>query len=450
MKTPSLLRCDGVPSRRTFLRLGTFGGLGVGLGLADLLRAESRSGRSEKSAILVYLDGGQSHLESWDMKPDAGETAGEFKPIATNVDGIRVCEHMPFLAKQADKYCVLRGVKDGIGVHGIGMQYVRTGNRPVPSLVYPDIASVIAKERRSPKGIPPFVSMPLARTNQTIETPGYLGVAFGSFGVNEDPNSDEFSVRALRPPGGMTPQRLLNRRTLTEQLDQAYRAADLANSNLEGMDKFYGQAWDILRSAKIREAFELHRESAKMRETYGRTPLGQGLLLARRLVEAGVRCVTLDFGGWDTHQDNFNLMKDKLLPPWDQGMAALLADLHDRGLLDTTLVWSTGEMGRTPKINKDAGRDHWGKAISMMMAGCGIRGGQVVGQTDETGSEVIEDGMTPADVMASALHALGISHTKEYHTPTGRPVMIVREGTVVEKLFQMEGGPPYPPKLGQR
>lgn len=437
MKHSSHCRCDGVISRRHFLRAGSIGGIGLGFGLADLLRMEAQAGvgSSEKAAILVYLDGGQSHLESWDLKPDAGATAGEFKPIATNVPGLQICEHMPRLAKQADKYCVLRGVKDALGVHGVGMQYVRSGNRPVPSLVYPDIGSVISKERTSPQGIPPFVSLPVSRTNQTIETPGYLGVAFGSFTVQEDPSAADFSVRALRPPGGMTPERLQARRSLTEQLDTAYRNTDLANDNLAGMDRFYAQAWDILRSARIREAFELHRESAQMRDTYGRSALGQALLLARRLVEAGVRCVTLDFGGWDTHQNNFKLMKDTLLPPWDQGMAALLDDLHQRGMLQKTLVWSTGEMGRTPTINKDAGRDHWGAAMSMMIAGCGIRGGQVIGATDAAGSQVIADPCTPADVAASALHALGIPHTKEYHTPTGRPVMIVRDGHVVEKMF---------------
>ena len=418
-------------SRRHFLRAGMLGA--AGLGLPDLLRAESTG--SPKSAIFVFLDGGQSHLESWDLKPDAGETAGEFKPIATNVDGIQVCEHMPNLAKQADKYCVLRGVEKGIGVHGVGMQYVRSGNKPVPSLAYPDAGSVIAREHASPPGIPPYVSLPVSRTNNTIESPGYLGVAYGSFTVNEDPNADDFSVRALAPPGGMNPDRVQRRMSLVEQLDTAYRDIDLANDNIAGMDRFYQQAYDILRSEAIRKAFDLELEPAAAREAYGRSPLGQSLLLARRLVEAGVRCVTVDFGGWDTHKNNFADMKDKLLPPWDQGMAALLADLSQRGLLDSTLVWSTGEMGRTPTINKDAGRDHWGTAMSMMLAGCGVRGGQVIGETDETGANVIADGCTPADVAASVLQALGINPKKEYHTPTGRPVQIVHDGAPIEKLF---------------
>lgn len=419
------------PDRRTFLRAGMLGA--SGFGLADLLQAEFSS--SPKSAIFVFLDGGQSHLESWDLKPDAGETAGEFKPIATNVDGIQVCEHMPKLAKQADKYCVLRGVEKAIGVHGVGMQYVRSGNKPVPSLTYPDAGSVIAKEHAAPPGIPPYISLPVSRTNNTIESPGYLGVAYGSFTVNEDPSADDFSVRALTPPGGMSEKRVTRRMGLVEQLDTAYRDLDLANSNLEGMNRFYNQAYDILRSEAIRQAFELERESAAARDAYGRSPLGQALLLARRLVEAGVRCVTIDFGGWDTHQNNFVDMKDKLLPPWDQGMATLLDDLSQRGLLASTLIWSTGEMGRTPKINKDAGRDHWGTAMSMMLAGCGVRGGQVIGQTDETGANVIEDGCTPADVAASVLKALGINPKKEYHTATGRPVQIVHDGTPIQKLF---------------
>ncbi len=427
-------RCDGV-SRRDLLKIGLLGA--GGFALPDLLRAESAAGNGHqgKSAILIYLDGGQSHLESWDLKPDAGETAGEFKPISTNVPGIQVCEHMPQLAKQADKYCVVRGVEKAIGIHGIGMSYVRSGNRPVPSLKYPDMGSVITREFESPRGIPPFISMPVSRSNSTIETPGYLGVAYSSFTVDDNPNADDFQIRALNTPSGMSPNRARKRMALVEQLDTAYRDLDLANDNVAGMDRFYAQAHDILRSKNIRKAFDIQSENSAVREWYGRTNIGQACLLARRLVESGVRCVTLDFGGWDTHRNNFGDMKDKLLPPWDQAVAALLQDLHQRGMLETTLVWSTGEMGRTPKINKDAGRDHWGNAMSMMLAGAGIRGGQVIGKTDKTGSSVIEEGCTPADVAASAIHAMGINPQKEYHTSTGRPIRIVRDGKVIPGLF---------------
>ena len=428
-RTVNSTRCDGM-ARRDFVQLGMLG-LG-GLTLPDLLRAESASSnRPQKSAILIYLDGGQSHLDSWDPKPGAGE----FQSIGTNVPGIHVTEHMPLLAKQADKYCVVRGVEDAIGVHGIGMSYVRSGNRPTPSLKYPDAGSVITKEFKSPRGIPPFVSLPVSRTNSTIESPGYLGVAYSSFLVDADPNADDFQVRALATPEGMPLSRARKRIELIEQLDTAYKDLDLANDNVEGMDQFYAQANDILRSKEIRQAFDLSQEQSKVRDAYGRTNLGQACLLARRLVESGVLCVTLDFGGWDTHRNNFSDLKSKLLPPWDCAVAALLEDLHQRGMLESTLVWSTGEMGRTPKINDNAGRDHWGKAMSMMLAGAGIQGGQAIGKTDDEGGQVIDEGCTPADVAATAFHALGIDPQKEYHTPTGRPIRIVGKGSVQANFF---------------
>ncbi len=428
--------CDGV-RRRDLLKVGVLGGFG--LGLAELLRMEARGetagGAREKSAILIYLDGGQSHIDSWDMKPDAGETAGEFQPISTNLPGLEVCEHMPRLAQQADKYAVLRGVRDGIGVHGRGMDLIRSGNRPRASLKYPNVGSVISKEYRAPVGVPPFVSMPIQLTNSTVETPGYLGVAYRSFSVAGDPNAEDFSVRALSAPNGMAPQRVEARQSLVARLDTAFEEVDVGDVNVAGMDRFYEQAYDILQSQATRDAFDLSQEPPEVRDHYGRTSVGQSCLLARRLIEVGVRCVTIDFGGWDTHQNNFTDLKEKLLPPWDAALAALLSDLHQRGLLETTLVWSTGEMGRTPKINENSGRDHWGQAMSMLMAGAGIRGGQVLGSTDETGAEVVDVAGRPEDVAATALGALGIDHHKEYHTSSGRPVQIVRDGEVIAGLL---------------
>ena len=432
-----MFRNGVILSRRNFVQAGMLGSLGVGL--ADLLRLEAEgkvaNDRRGKSAIFVFLDGGQSHLESWDLKPDAGDTAGEFKPIGTNVSDLHVCEHMPRLAMQADKYAVLRGVRDAIGVHGRGMSFVRSGNRPRASLKYPDIGSVVSKELASPRGVPPFVSLPIQLTNSTVESPGYLGVAYRSFAVSGDPSSKGFDVRALSTPEGMSLRRVDRRQSLVKRLDTAYRDVELANPNLDGMDRFYQQAFDILRSPRTREAFELSREEVAVRERYGQTAVGQACLLARRLVEAGVRCVTIDFGGWDTHRDNFTTLKDKLLPPWDAALASLLEDLHDRGLLESTLVWSTGEMGRTPTINKNAGRDHWGKAMSMVMAGAGIRGGQVVGSSDTKGAEVVDVAGTPEDVAATALYALGIDHHQEYRTATGRPIQIVRDGELIQPLL---------------
>lgn len=422
-------------NRRSALQVGFLGGLG--LSLPELLHQEAQAATTNEkhSAIFIFLDGGQSHLDSWDMKPDAGETAGEFKTRQTQLTGLQVCEHMPKLAEQAKKLAVLRGVKNAIGVHGRGMRLVRSGNRPRASLEHPDIGSVICKERSAPRGVPPFVSLPIRQTNSTTETPGYLGVAYRAFAINEDPGSPSFNVRALQTPSGMPLKRVQARTSLMKQLDTTLRTVELANENLDGMDRFYQQAFDILRSPATKKAFDLSKEKSAIRDRYGRTGVGQACLLARRLIEAGTRCVTIDFGGWDTHRNNFADLKTKLLPPWDAALAALLEDLDQRGLLKTTLVWSTGEMGRTPKINKDAGRDHWGSAMSMMMAGAGLKVGQVLGKTDAKGAEVIEDGFTPEDVAATALKALGIDPHKEYHTATGRPIQIVRDGKAIRKLL---------------
>lgn len=422
--------------RRDWLKAGLFGGLG--LNLANMLRAEAAKSAGDatrgKNAIFIFLDGGQSHMDSWDPKPEGGETAGEFKSIKTNLPGLEVCEHMPRLARQADKYAVLRGVRDAIPVHGSGMTLVRAGNRPRSSLTYPDIGSVTAKEHAAPPGIPPFVSLPVRMTNSTVEKSGYLGVAYRSFAVREDPNAENFTVRALTMPTGPAATRTAARASLLSQLDKAYRDVDLADESIAGMDRFYQQAFDILRSPRTREAFDLSREKKGTRDAYGRTPLGQGCLLARRLVEAGVRCVTLDYGSWDTHQRNFTTMKNELLPTWDTAVAALVEDLADRGLLDTTLVWSTGEMGRTPTINKDAGRDHWGKAMSMMLAGGGIKNGQVLGATDKQGADVTEGGVKPEDVAATVVTALGIDPRTEYPA-NGRPVTLIRDGNPIPQLL---------------
>ncbi len=218
-------------------------------------------------------------------------------------------------------------------------------------------------------------------------------------------------------------------------LDTAFRDIDLANDNLAGMDRFYQQAHDILGSPRTRQAFDLSRENSRTRDRYGRSSVGQACLLARRLVEVGVRCVTIDFGGWDTHRDNFNSLRTNLLPPWDTALSVLVEDLHQRGLLSSTLVWSTGEMGRTPAINNNSGRDHWGSAMSMVMAGAGIPTGQVLGRTDSGGAEVTDGGFTPEDVAATALTALGINPQHEYHTATGRPVQIIRDGQVIRRLM---------------
>jgi hypothetical protein len=425
-------------SRRSALQIGALGSLGLSLpGMLELDAAED-SPTIGRNAIFIFLTGGQSHIDTWDLKPDAGEMRGEFDSIETAVPGYRVCEHMPHLAKQVDKFSVLRSVSHSQGAHSPGQRYLQTGNRKIPSLEYPDYGAVVAKEHRAPKGIPSYALLPGGGSNSATYSSGYLGVAHGPFTALGDPNDKNYSVRALATPEGSTLDELENRRRLLSRVDTAFANVDVQNPELTGMNRSYEQAFEILQSTAVHKAFEIDAESAELREKYGRHTFGQSCLLARRLVEAGSRCVSIYNGGWDTHQDNFTDLKSKLLPPWDQGLAALIADLHDRGLLENTVVWCTGEFGRTPKINDmGAGRDHWARAMSMLYAGCGIRGGNIIGETDKTAAEPTTDPYSPDDAAASFYHAIGIDPHKEYHTRDGRPVLVVQNGTPISELVRV-------------
>jgi hypothetical protein len=429
--------CDGV-SRRDFLKVGSLGFLGLNLsGYLRYAEAAAAEGKTvNKSAIFIYLGGGQTHMDTWDLKPDAPEgIRGEFKPIKTNVPGVEISEHLPQMARQADKYAIIRSVAHNLAAHAPGQMFLRTGNRPLPSLQYPGYGSVVTKEYSAPPGVPPYVALPVASTNGGAETAGYLGVAYNPFTVNDDPSRETFSVRALALPQGLSMERIEARKGLLEGLDTTFRKVEVKSQDLSGMDKFYQQAFEILNSPKAREAFDISKESANVREKYGMNAFGQACLLARRLVEAGVRFVSIDFGGWDTHRDNFTRLKDDKLPKLDQGMAGLMDDLSSHGLLDRTAVLMTGEFGRTPKVNGTAGRDHWARAMSLVMAGAGIKGGQVIGKTNPNGEEPADNPLKPEDVAASFYHALDIDPHKEYYTPTGRPVHIVRDGKPIKELF---------------
>jgi hypothetical protein len=427
--------CDGV-SRRDVLKAGVAGGFGLSLAALLQLDADETASTSGKNAIFIFLTGGQSHIDSWDPKPDAGDMKGEFESIDTNLPGLRVCEHMPHLARQADKYAVVRNVSHTQGAHSPGQRYLQTGNPKIPSLEYPDYGAVVSKEHVSPRGVPQYVLFPSGGSNSASYSSGYLGVAQGPFTALGDPNQPGYSVRALATPAGLSLEKIASRRRLLERVDTRFRGADVVNQEVDGMDKSYDKAFDILQSKAVRSAFNIESEDAAVRDQYGRHTFGQSCLLARRLVEAGTRCVSIYNGGWDTHEFNFRDLKSTLLPPWDQGLAALIADLHDRGLLENTLVWCTGEFGRTPTINdKGAGRDHWARAMSMVFAGGGVRGGQVIGQTDKTGSAPEGNAYSPDDAAASFYHALGIDHHKEYYTPDGRPVMLVANGTPIRELW---------------
>lgn len=427
--------CDGV-RRRDFLKVGALAGTGLTLGnFLRLSSADEVNGRAPaKSAIFINLAGGPTHMDTFDLKPDAPEEyRGEFKPIASNVPGMEFSEHLPKLAQCADKFAILRGVSHTLAAHNLGSEYVNTGNRPIPSLEYAGIGAIVAKELESPPDLPPFVAVP-----STIQKGGYLGVQYAPMSTGSTPQPGKaFSVRGVSLRNGMTVDDVDKRERLLKDLDTAFGEFESGSQLLEGLDKFSQQAYSIITSKKTRAAFDVSQESPAFAEPFGTTPFGQSCLLATRLVEAGVRFVTINNGGWDTHQNNFISLKDRLLPPLDAGLSGLLNGLAQKGLLESTAIIVTGEFGRTPKINNrgGGGRDHYPRAMFMLLAGGAFKTGQVIGASDEKGTGPKEKGITPDDVASTLYHNLGIDHTKEYHTNTGRPIMIVRDGHILREMF---------------
>ena len=443
--------CRG-PSRRALLKAGVLGAFG--LGLDDLLRARSfakvrQDGHYDTEAtlggspratrcILVWLSGGPSHLDTWDPKPEAAsDIRGEFNPIETSVPGLRIGEVLPELAGVMDRATLIRSITTPEADHDRASHHMLTGYRPSPALVYPGYGSVMAKVRGFSKStLPPSAAIPSA---PVFASSGYLTPAFDPFDVGGDPNQSGFRVRDLSPPDRLTLDRLRRRRGMVERLD-AFASGEVADTPLTtSRDQFAAQAYDLLTSGDAQRAFKIDEELDDVRERYGRTQLGQSLLLARRLVEAGVAFVTVnDQGsgplGWDTHVDNFNTIKNTLAPPIDRGMAALIGDLDDRGMLDDTLVVMMGEFGRTPKINPNGGRDHHGRASSVLMAGGGVPRGLVIGSTDANGDAPKDRPVTPADLSATIYTSLGINPEHRFQTPDGQPIRLVTDGEVIREL----------------
>jgi len=435
------LTCDGI-SRRDFL---TVGSLGTGLTLAGYLRlsaaaelsphkeqSQKLKGRA-KSAIFINLGGGPSHTDTFDLKPTAPtEYRGTFNPIPTAAAGVQICEHLPKMAKSFQHFALLRSITHTLAAHELGTLYVNSGNRPINSLDFPSFGAVVSKEMPGRRDLPPFVAIP-----NTPQRTGFLGVQYSALSTSDIPKPGKpFGVRGISLGNGLTVADVEKRQHLLADLDKTFRSVDTKSTLLDGLDRFGRQAYEIITSKRAREAFDVSRESPTFCTPYGKTPFGMSCLLATRLVESGVRFVTINYGGWDTHFDNWNVLAKKQLPPLDEGLSALVNGLESKGLLDSTVILMTGEFGRTPKINPQrAGRDHYPRAMSMVMAGGGIRGGQVIGATDDKGTEPTRDAHAPDDVAATFYTALGINPTKEYHTNTGRPVMIVREGTPIDKLL---------------
>ncbi len=430
--------CDGI-NRRSFLRTGAL--MLGGMSLSGLLRRQAMAAaagevKKDISVILFWQGGGPSQLDMWDMKPDApSEFRGSFNPISTNLDGLQICEHMPRIAKVCDKLTLLRSVTHGDAGHESASHTLLTGYKPtndIPANEAPAYGSIVAKEM-GPRtdGFPAYVAVPTAPKSSAA---AYLGVAYNPFETQGDPNSDKFSVQNLKVPGGLTLDRLENRRAILKHFDTLRRDID-GSGLISGMDTFAQQAYEIVTSPKVQTAFDISQEDPKTRDLYGRTQWGQNTLLARRLVEAGVRFVTVNVGGWDTHANNFEEMKNKKLPQFDQAFAGLIEDLAQRGQLDSTLVLSWGEFGRTPRINKDAGRDHWPNVFSVAMAGGGLKKGFVLGESDARAEFPKERPVSPQDVLATMYHQLGIDQSKEYTNDADRPVPILNYGEPIKEII---------------
>lgn len=414
--------------RRAFLRIGSINAFGaLPWGAALQLRAQAPTASQPKrdlSVIHLWLQGGMSQLDTFDMKPDGDSRyRSPFREIATKVPGIRICEHMPKLAKLTDKLLIIRSMNHKIAEHFQAMTFVRTGHAPLPTIQCPSMPSVIARESK-PSELPPSVSVSVPGFIGGWEQAGFLGSRYNPF-VAGDPNQDDYKVRDLDLPMGVDWSRVDHRRGLLSVIDQKFRAMDKSGI-AENLDAYYQSAFDLIRSEKAKKTFKMEEEPDKMRERYGRTSFGQGCLLARRLVESGVRFVSVSrgVGRWDHHGQIFRQLSTDYLPDFDRSFSALIEDLSERGLLESTLILVTGEFGRTPEVNTNTGRDHWPNAFTLLLAGGGVEGGRVWGESDKNAGFVKDNPVQVPDLLASIYKKLGIDHQKEYISNTGRPIRI--------------------------
>ena len=432
--------CNGV-SRRDFLRVGALAPMGLSLGHllawekahAGATPVDGATPRA-KSVLLVYLGGGLSHHDTFDLKPDAiAEIRGKYHGIPTCVPGLHVGELLPRMAKTMDKVCLVRSGTHENDHHETATNWVLSGKFGSPFGDHPSMGAIVAHETGFTGKLPPYVAAPRNPSfTWELGKSAWLGGRFESFKAG-NPNDAQWKVRDLGRPATVTPAVLERRRSLLQAVDTL--AAHIhGNDQIATYDEFSQKATEMILSPDAQRAFDVAQEPAKLRDAYGRSEFGQSCLLARRLVESGVRFVTVNYGGWDHHAKIFEGL-DKKVPELDQGLSALLSDLHDRGSLKETLVVVMGEFGRTPKINKDAGRDHWGRAGSLLFAGAGVQGGRVLGATDKDGAFVVERPVRPADVCDTIYQALGIDPRKLLTTPEGRPVHILDEGSLIHELY---------------
>jgi len=429
-------------SRREFLYVGLVGGLGLTLGqymssearagdLTETDLAPAKEGKA-KSVINIFLPGGIASQESFDPKPYAPiEYRGPLGTVKTRIPGEVFSENLGQLADVADKITVVRSLTHGEAAHERGTHNMFTGYRPSPAIQYPSFGSVISEEFGPRKNMPPYVCIP------SLPNPyagsGYLSSAYGPFSIGSDPANGNFTVRDLALANGIDDGRFERRKTILAAVDDHFRKLEKTDA-LSAMDTFYQRAYSLISSQEAREAFNLKAEPDAIKEEYGKTQPGMRLLLARRLVEGGVRFVSTTYGGWDHHENIANGVRSQM-PPFDKALAALIRDLDRRRMLDSTLVMVTTEFGRSPKINQTSGRDHWPKVFSVMLAGGGIKRGSIYGTTDATATEPDHDPLQVEDFAATLYHQLGINPNKRLMSAGNRPIDIVRGGKVVNELL---------------
>ncbi len=436
--------CEG-SSRRDFLKVG---GLSLfGLTLPKLLEAQATAAASGKpgrakprdvNCILLWTDGGMSNIDTFDMKPEAPvEYRGEFQPIDTNIPGVTVCEHLPLMSQRLDKLCQVRTITHGGGQHAEACHFMLTGYpqvpdvsaQPVGSTVYPMFGSIVGREKGWRNGLPPNVQF--AAGGIKYSGGGYMGSAYNPLMVKADPSAKDFAVQDVSIPEAVGVDRTMRRRSMLDRLDAWQRQADANAGAAFDRSVFYKQAYDLITSPAAKRAFRIDEEKSELRERYGMHREGQSTLLARRLIEAGCRFVTVEFNGYDTHDRNFIELRDPLLPRLDRAWSALLDDLHDRGMLDNTLVICAGEFGRTPRVNGAAGRDHYPGANNICFSGAGTAMGSIVGRTDGKCERPVGQTNTTLDYAATIFRILGIDDTKEYHALDGRPISVNNGGSPI-------------------
>lgn len=433
-------RCRGNPyfSRREFLTVGALGALGLSLG--DLLSLESRAGEAgktptpvkAKSVLHIFLPGGMAQQESFDPKPYAPiEYRGSFGVVKTKIPGEVFCEVLPQTAAIADKITVIRSMTHGEAAHERGTHNMFTGYRPSPAIVYPSMGSIVSHELGPRADLPPYVCIP--NEPNPYAGPGYMSSSYGPFSLGADPASRGFKVRDLSLPPGVNPDRFARRRGMLDAVNEHFATLEKSDA-ISAMDTFYQRAYSLISSPKAREAFNIDAEPAKLRDEYGRNQAGQRLLMARRLLAAGVRVVSVVYGGWDFHTQIVPNTRS-VMPAFDQAFAALIRDLDRSGLLNETLVMVSSEFGRTPKVNNDAGRDHWPRVFSVVLAGGGIKRGAIFGSSNATAAEPDSDPIEPGDLFATIYRLMGIDFQKRLMSPGDRPIDIVRGGKVRSGLL---------------